>query len=83
MVNKWNLPFGKVVAVVEIYDCVGTEKLGPQPIGSERLFGDYAPGRFAWLTRNPRRLVKPIPVVGRQFFFDLPKNVELLVKSQL
>lgn len=37
----------------------------------EAALGDYSPGRFAWVTRNLRRLKKPIPVIGRQGLFDV------------
>lgn len=32
--------------------------------GNERAFGDYSPGRFAWVLRNVRALPEPIPVKG-------------------
>jgi ribosomal protein S27E len=35
-------------------------------------FGDYAPGRWAWLLRDVRPLTPPPPAIGRQGFFDLP-----------
>lgn len=37
-------------------------------------FGDYEPGRWAWLLRDVKALVPPPPVVGRQKFFDLPQG---------
>ena len=71
------LPLGKVLCVVELYDCVRTsaflktwqeEWVGavpPRPY--EVLFGDYSEGRrglgrYALLTRNLRRLAEPVPV---------------------
>lgn len=30
----------------------------------ERLFGDYSPGRFAWLLENVVRLPRPVPARG-------------------
>jgi hypothetical protein len=37
-------------------------------------FGDYSPGRWAWLLRNIKPLIPPPPAVGRQGFFDLPQG---------
>jgi hypothetical protein len=35
-------------------------------------FGDYAPGRWAWLLRDVTPLLPPPPAIGRQGFFELP-----------
>jgi hypothetical protein len=37
-------------------------------------FGDYAPGRWAWLLRDVRPLFPPPPAKGAQGFFDLPQG---------
>jgi activating signal cointegrator 1 len=37
-------------------------------------FGDYAPGRWAWLLRDVKPLIPPPPAVGHQGFFDLPQG---------
>lgn len=37
-------------------------------------FGDYAPGRWAWLFRDVRPLQPPAPAKGAQGFFDLPQG---------
>lgn len=42
---------------------------------NERDFGDYSPGRFAWLTSNVRKLATPIPFRGAQGLFDIQDNV--------
>lgn len=34
-------------------------------------FGNYAPGRWAWLLRDVKPLIPPQRAVGRQGFFDL------------
>jgi|SRR5579871_4286343 len=36
-------------------------------------FGDFSPGRWAWLLRNPKP-VKPMKMAGRQRFFELPQG---------
>lgn len=42
----------------------------------QRPFGDYEPGRFAWLLDNVRALPEPIPMRGAQGLRDLPEDVE-------
>ena len=37
-------------------------------------FGDYAPGRWAWLLRDVKALKPPVPMKGQQGFFDLPQG---------
>jgi hypothetical protein len=37
-------------------------------------FGDYAPGRWAWLLRDVRPLKPPPQAKGAQGFFDLPQG---------
>lgn len=37
-------------------------------------FGDYAPGRWAWLLRDIKPLTPPPPVKGAQGFFELPQG---------
>lgn len=46
----------------------GKLRLWPDP---ERAFGDYSPGRFAFLCTNPVRFDKPIPCIGRQGLFNV------------
>lgn len=35
-------------------------------------FGDYAPGRWAWLLRDVKSLTPSVGVIGRQGFFEVP-----------
>jgi hypothetical protein len=39
-------------------------------IDDQRPFGDFTPGRFAWLLDNIQRLDPPIPARGRQGFWE-------------
>ncbi|HSZ58642.1 MAG TPA: ASCH domain-containing protein [Tepidisphaeraceae bacterium] len=41
----------------------------------QRLFGDYAPGRFAWKLTEIEALQQPIPFRGRQGLFDVPDTL--------
>lgn len=80
-----DLPFGKVVAVVWLEQCINTTdcqpNLTPGVIGYaipelELLWGGYAPNRYAWRFTECYRLGKPIDVRGEQKLFnvDLPEN---------
>lgn len=80
------LPRGVIVAVVEIYDCQPVERMKLQFkewVEAEKHWGDFTPGRFCWLTRNPVALKEPVPCLGKQGFFNLPPDVEAKVKAQL
>jgi hypothetical protein len=105
------LPLGKIIAVVDVVDCVPTEDCfdlgdslddvadggesgfdrgeliaaaildhapmlaqvaGVAPAPHERDFGDYSRGRCAWVTRNVRRLVTPIPAKGKLGLWTFP-----------
>jgi activating signal cointegrator 1 len=37
-------------------------------------FGDYAPGRWAWLLRDVKPLNPPVRMKGQQGFFELPQG---------
>ncbi len=66
-------PLGSIIAVVELYDCVPTEKAKPEMM--ESILGNYMPERFAWQTRNLRR-VKPLQFRGMQGLKPLAPEVE-------
>jgi activating signal cointegrator 1 len=93
---KRALPFGAIVAVCDLVDCVLTwpswasdepwftgQREGetwavPPPAGSdERAFGDYSPGRFAWLLANVRALPKPIPATGARRLWEWEGELSL------
>lgn len=42
---------------------------------NEFAFGNYAPGRFAWLLNDIRILPEPIPFKGSQGFFEVPDDL--------
>jgi hypothetical protein len=84
-----NLPLGFVLCVVQIASVSDTEWFtGGTPVqfqlsAEERAFGDYSEGRFVYTTRNLRALKHPVSVRGYQGIFNLPPDVEKLVRSQL
>ncbi len=76
-----DLPLGMALCVVELQGCIKTDKLisGNCAITRymyclEREFGDYSPGRFAWITTNLRP-IKPFPVKGQQGLFNVDDSL--------
>ncbi|HEV7298716.1 MAG TPA: ASCH domain-containing protein [Tepidisphaeraceae bacterium] len=45
------------------------------PAEPELSFGDYTPGRFAWILTEIVALPKPVPFRGAQGFFDVPDDL--------
>lgn len=78
--NPHHLPFGCVVATVRLADVVPVEQvwMDLQDDGLEVRWGDYSPGRFAWLFEDVRRLVKPIKARGHQglWSWDAPEDLD-------
>jgi hypothetical protein len=66
---------GHALCIVEIVDCISTndrdfiESLSREEI----MWGDYSYNRYAWVTKNLRR-IKPIPVKGSQGFYFVDKQ---------
>ncbi len=69
------LPRGAIVAVAELVSVIPTEILNRQGswiidtdtwsmTDQERAFGDYTPGRYAWLLADVQPLATPIPTKG-------------------
>lgn len=53
-------------------DDTSHERVIPPPAGpdNEYLFGDYTPGRYAWLLTNIRRIWQPILIKGSLGLWD-------------
>jgi len=88
------LPLGAVVAVATLAACVHTDhftrekigqtirtRLGPAGVltDEEIAFGDFTPGRWAWVLVDVRRLREPIPARGaRQLWeWEPPEGLKL------
>lgn len=79
------LPFGALVAVCNLVDCVPVEQLDVSRLDdpnwheglswTERDLGDYSPGRFGWVLENVKPFKSPIPYKGAQGLFDVPYSV--------
>lgn len=60
------LPTGVIVAVCELIAMIPTDaaQIDYDLTDTELAFGDYSPGRWAWILNNIIRLIKPIPAKG-------------------
>jgi len=63
-----DLPFGAVVCVVSVCECLPTEDALKRGLidARERAFGDYRPGRFCTRLEVVKRFEKPIEARGAQ-----------------
>lgn len=75
-------PRGFLIGTVELYDCVPIDQFNghpalafyepqsgayvPQRITEQLPYGDFTPGRWAWLLRDPQPLAEHRPMPGFQ-----------------
>lgn len=64
--NPDTIETGAILGTVEKYGCVQF----PHPDAPPDPYGDYTPGRFGYLLRNPRALLTPIKTRGWQGFWE-------------
>lgn len=85
-----SLPFGALIATVELVDCRPSETFMAEELDAfrvpdfgngylygwtERDLGDFSPGRYGWTLANVRALDEPIKFRGRQGFFHVPDEL--------
>ena len=91
------LPLGAIVAVCELrnvlmparningYYLIGN--LGSNEFAyitePELSFGDYTPGRYAWMLKNVCRLQVPVVCRGAQGLWDVSHEIEIEIQKQL
>ena len=68
--GRTDLPHGAVIGTVEIVDCIPVEEIAATLTERERLLGDYSPGRWAWVLKNPVMFETPIPAKGKQGWWN-------------
>lgn len=64
------IPLGCIVGYVDLVDCRPTEL--EEASALERILGNFAPGRYAWILAFPVQLDEPVPFRGKQGFFSVP-----------
>ncbi len=72
------LAYGAVIGCVDIVDCVPVEEIADTLTERERLLGDFSPGRFAWVLKNPVQF-GPFPCKGKQGWWEWPFVVMSMV----
>lgn len=73
----FDLPTGSVIATCRLVDCIKIipGNLIPQP---ERSFGDYTPGRYAWILEDVKLLPEPVPAKGSLGLWEWEPEGEVL-----
>lgn len=68
------LPVGVILGVCKVVDCMPVEVALTHPLmtDQEKCFGNYEPGRFAWLLEEMKVLPWPIKTRGYQRFWNFP-----------
>ena len=72
------LPRGAVIATARLVRVARISAHGADRLAllnpEEHAFGDYTPGRFAWILDGAQALAAPVPAKGRQGIFDVPDH---------
>lgn len=79
----FGLPFGAIVAVVDVLEVVEAEKLAHFLSELELRWGDYRQGRWGWRLGNVRALREPVPCAGQQGMWTLDPAIEAAVRAQM
>jgi hypothetical protein len=73
------LPLGAIIATVVLDRCseitAATAAELEERSAHEYAFGDYTPGRFAWVLRDVEPVTPPVRVIGRQGIFDVENEL--------
>ena len=74
-----DVPLGAIVATVVLDRCRQITAEGAADLEQdnwrEHAFGDYTPGRYAWVLRDVARLAEPVPFRGSQGMFEVPDQL--------
>lgn len=94
-IRKDRLPLGAIVAVCNLVDCMVILETGlitangvfpktaqPLPSDQECTFGDYSPGRYAWLLCDVQALPEPIPAKGALGLWEPDLVTQMAIKRQ-
>lgn len=83
--HPWErIPFGAIVATCTLAACLCVEDIPIKELDAlrfrgghgfdswtERMMGDFSPGRFGWVLTNVKPLENPIPYRGAQGLFNV------------
>lgn len=78
--DRWTLhngilPLGYIVAVTEILYVKTIPEILPALTREEYLWGNYSPGRFAWILGRVHALKQPVRAKGRQGMFTIANEL--------
>jgi hypothetical protein len=82
---KATLAFGAIIGLVRVVEHINTALLHPGPAQSpfikmmtrrEKCFGDFTPGRYAWIADRFYLLTTPVPMDGLRNFWQWVPNEE-------
>ncbi len=73
-------PTGAIIGKAKLVNCVQIDDLTAQLIREqhpdEYAFGDFTPGRYAWMMEDAVLFEKPIPASGKQGLWDAPEMAQ-------
>lgn len=79
-----DLPFGAIIGKVNITDTVLIQTLfhqiivAPEDLSeSEKAFGDYRDGRYAWMLSDPVQFKNPIPAKGSLSIWEFNEQLAI------
>lgn len=76
--GRRELPLQVVLGVVEVEDCIRTEEVPAK----ERVWGNFAPGRWAWVLAHPRPIAgKPPRAVGQMGLWNWDEGRRVFGRS--
>lgn len=71
-----DIEYGKIIAICELQDCIEmTQDFIDKQSTTEKDFGIWTPGRYAWKLKVIKILKEPIPARGYQMLW----NIDLIV----
>ncbi len=74
-----NLEYGKIIVICELQDCIEmTDCFIQSQSITERNFGIWTPGRFAWKIKVLKILKEPISVRGYQKLWNIDLTEEIV-----
>lgn len=98
LIGNVYLPLGMILATADVLDCRRTETViqptlptllrsarswSVEPGSDEYQFGDYTPGRWAWLLGNVVQLTKPVPCKGALQLWKVPDPIIAAINDAL
>ena len=77
-----DLPYGAIVAICEVVDCVRiTSELIARQSTTELEFGDWRVGRYAWRLKLLKVLDTPVQIRGAQGLWNISDGTDFCIVS--